>query len=207
MLNRLRYSFGGPNHRAIWATSLSLRLTQAKEKMSLLVASFSDNDCEEFGRKTSERVGRWFELGMVSLSIHSALLDGDVRETGISTPLSLLVHCRSNIQTPITPRHLTWKKNFSLTMITTRTYPVFRALSWSIRLESSAATPPKSSFYRPLLGRYDYLPCELFRINNSNRVTLRDYKKQIESGRTSYDLRTHEDGLVHPKLGPMFEGV
>ncbi|KAK0236600.1 hypothetical protein EDD85DRAFT_834026 [Armillaria nabsnona] len=91
-------------------------------------------------------------------------------------------------------------------MITTRTYPVFRALSWSIRLKSSAATPSKSSFYRPLLGRYDYLPIELFRMNNSNRVTLRDYKEQIESGKTSYDLRTHEDGLVHPKLGPMFEG-
>ncbi|PBK87323.1 hypothetical protein ARMGADRAFT_1066132 [Armillaria gallica] len=82
----------------------------------------------------------------------------------------------------------------------------FCAFSWSIQLKSSAATPPKSSFYRPLLGRYDYLPCELVRIIDSNRVTLRDYKKQIESGRTSYALRTHEDGLIHPKLGPMFEG-
>ncbi|KAK0468730.1 hypothetical protein IW261DRAFT_1345835, partial [Armillaria novae-zelandiae] len=68
------------------------------------------------------------------------------------------------------------------------------------------ATAQKSSFSRPLLGRYDYLPCELFRINDSNRVTLRDYKKQIELENTAYALRIHEDGLVHPKPGPAFEG-
>ncbi|KAK0463147.1 uncharacterized protein EV420DRAFT_1158643 [Desarmillaria tabescens] len=91
-------------------------------------------------------------------------------------------------------------------MITTRTHSVFRSLSWSIRFKSSSARPENSSFYKPLLGRYDYLPCELFRINASKKIILRDYNKQIESGRISYDLRTHEDGLVHPKPGPMFEG-
>ncbi|PBK93972.1 hypothetical protein ARMGADRAFT_928376, partial [Armillaria gallica] len=59
---------------------------------------------------------------------------------------------------------------------------------------------------RENFGRYDHIPCELFRINNSRSVILRGYTKQIELGRTSYDLRIQKDGLVHPRLGPMFEG-
>ncbi|KAK0443942.1 uncharacterized protein EV420DRAFT_1277800, partial [Desarmillaria tabescens] len=75
-----------------------------------------------------------------------------------------------------------------------------------IRLKSYTTKPTRSSFYKPLLGRYDHIPCELFRINNSRDVILRDYKKRIKLGSTSCDLCVQEDGLVHPKLGPMFEG-
>ncbi|KAK0491608.1 hypothetical protein IW261DRAFT_1389466 [Armillaria novae-zelandiae] len=38
------------------------------------------------------------------------------------------------------------------------------------------------------------------------RYTERDYTKQIELGRTSYDLRIQQDGLVHPGLSPRLLG-
>ncbi|KAK0189931.1 hypothetical protein F5146DRAFT_1139435 [Armillaria mellea] len=44
-------------------------------------------------------------------------------------------------------------------------------------------------------------------LKSSYFAGLQVTKKQIELGGTAYDLRTHEDDLVHPKLGPMFEGV
>ncbi|KAJ7774865.1 hypothetical protein B0H16DRAFT_1508684 [Mycena metata] len=79
------------------------------------------------------------------------------------------------------------------------TSPIFRSC-WA-RCSSSAATPNK----RPILGRYDYLPEELFRINNSKNIILRAYEEQIKRGRTSYDLHLHADGMVHPKPGDLFE--
>jgi hypothetical protein len=53
----------------------------------------------------------------------------------------------------------------------------------------------------PLLGRYRTTPVELFRINSSPKVNLRDYKKQMAKGSGSFDLHLSEDGLVHPKTG------
>ncbi|KAK7460966.1 hypothetical protein VKT23_008894 [Stygiomarasmius scandens] len=58
----------------------------------------------------------------------------------------------------------------------------------------------------PLLGRYTTIPYELFRINASEKVILRDYEDQMKKGRASYDLVTQPDGLVHPKPGDTFEG-
>ncbi|KAF7363474.1 hypothetical protein MSAN_01003200 [Mycena sanguinolenta] len=84
------------------------------------------------------------------------------------------------------------------------TSPVFRSLC--ARYTSTAAAAPTKRPLKPLLGRYDYLPEELFRINTSKNVVLRAYEEQMKLGRTSYDLHLHEDGLVHPKPGPMFEG-
>ncbi|KAJ6625987.1 hypothetical protein B0H10DRAFT_1782217 [Mycena sp. CBHHK59/15] len=78
----------------------------------------------------------------------------------------------------------------------------FPALRPSAHYTTSA---PAKKLY-PLLGRYTVLPTELFRINSSTDVVLRDYAMQQEKDRTSYDLHIQEDGLVHPKPGPNFEG-
>jgi len=56
------------------------------------------------------------------------------------------------------------------------------------------------------LGRYTVIPVELFRINASEKVILRDFKAQEDKGRTSFDVKLAEDGLVHPKTGQTFEG-
>jgi hypothetical protein len=81
--------------------------------------------------------------------------------------------------------------------------PVFRSVC--ARYTSTAAAPTKRPL-KPLLGRFDYLPEELFRINQSKNVVLRAYEEQMKLGRTSYDLHLHDDGLVHPKPGDLFEG-
>lgn len=64
-----------------------------------------------------------------------------------------------------------------------------------------------STFRRgPLLGRYNIVPVELFRINAKPQAVLEDFDTQNASGRTSYDLRFGPDGLVHPKPGPNWGG-
>jgi hypothetical protein len=67
-----------------------------------------------------------------------------------------------------------------------------------------AAVPVARFKQRPLLGRYTTLPVELFRINSSDKITLRDYDSQTRKGRSSYDCQLGEDGLVHPMKGDMF---
>ena len=69
------------------------------------------------------------------------------------------------------------------------------------------ALSTKNATFKPLLGRYDIIPCDSFRINTSAKVILRDYDQQMKKGRSSYDLKIAEDGLVHPKPGPDFEGA
>jgi hypothetical protein len=60
----------------------------------------------------------------------------------------------------------------------------------------------------PLIGRYtDAFPVDLFRINASPKVILKDYNAQKKAVRTSYDLQVQEDRKVHPKSGPNFEGA
>lgn len=59
---------------------------------------------------------------------------------------------------------------------------------------------------RPLLGRYKIVPGELFRVGATAQTVLRDFDAQHASGHTSYDLHLGPDGLVHPKLGPNWEG-
>jgi hypothetical protein len=59
---------------------------------------------------------------------------------------------------------------------------------------------------QPLLGRYTVVPVDLFRINASANVILRDYEAQKKKGRSSFDVKLAEDGLVHPKPGDTFEG-
>ncbi|KAM0756189.1 hypothetical protein T439DRAFT_320885 [Meredithblackwellia eburnea MCA 4105] len=59
---------------------------------------------------------------------------------------------------------------------------------------------------RPLLGKYTTVPVELFRVNSSDKVALRDYDSQMKMERTAYDLHLKEDGLVHPSQGDMFNG-
>ncbi|KAJ7273746.1 hypothetical protein B0H12DRAFT_1007738 [Mycena haematopus] len=85
------------------------------------------------------------------------------------------------------------------------TSPVFRPLCARYTSTAAAATPTKRPL-KPLLGRYDYLPEELFRINTSKNVVLRAYEEQMKLGHTSYDLHLHEDGLVHPSRGRFNQG-
>jgi len=59
---------------------------------------------------------------------------------------------------------------------------------------------------QPLLGRYQVLPVELFRIGASEKVILRDFEAKMNKGRSSLDVKLAEDGLVHPKPGDTFEG-
>ncbi|KAJ7046818.1 hypothetical protein C8F04DRAFT_904870, partial [Mycena alexandri] len=73
----------------------------------------------------------------------------------------------------------------------------------------AAATPTKRPLnLKALLGRYDHLPEELFRIHTTRtrNVILRAYEEQMKLVRTSYDLDLNEDGIVHPKPGDLFEG-
>ena len=83
---------------------------------------------------------------------------------------------------------------------------MYRALASLVSVKryvsSSMAGPaPSKLLGRPLLGRYTVLPVELFRINSSEQIRLRDYAEQSKRGRTSYDLRLGSDGLVHPSDG------
>jgi hypothetical protein len=57
----------------------------------------------------------------------------------------------------------------------------------------------------PLLGRFTTTPIELFRIQTSKTVSLRDYAAQMARKRISFDLQTH-NGLVLPRNGPNFDG-
>lgn len=50
------------------------------------------------------------------------------------------------------------------------------------------------------------VPVDLFRVNATPNVILRDFNKQQAIGHRLYDLHVGPDGLVHPKPGPNFEG-
>ncbi|KAF8316765.1 hypothetical protein DL93DRAFT_2134684 [Clavulina sp. PMI_390] len=82
-----------------------------------------------------------------------------------------------------------------------------RALSTSSpAFTDSTPTPAKPKPNPPLLGRYTKTPYELFRINASKKVILRDFVDQQKKGRSSYDLHVQPDGLVHPRPGDTFDG-
>lgn len=49
-----------------------------------------------------------------------------------------------------------------------------------------------------LRGRYTTTPRDLFRVNGTDKVILRDYKSQTGRGRNSYDLHLNEENLVVP---------
>ncbi len=65
----------------------------------------------------------------------------------------------------------------------------------------------KSAFkaVRPLLGRFDTTPLEMFRIQAGRAVKLRDHAVQSARNLRAFDLHLH-DGLVLPRPGPNFEG-
>lgn len=72
---------------------------------------------------------------------------------------------------------------------------------------STALRSQPGGKHQPLIGRYDdTFPDDLFRINASPKVILRNFEAQKKLGRSSYDLHVHEDGKVHPRPGPNFEG-
>ena len=51
-----------------------------------------------------------------------------------------------------------------------------------------------------VVKRFKSLPVTLYRLQGKVPVRLRVYAEQMEKGRTSYDLKTGEDGLVHINL-------
>ncbi|KAG4077579.1 hypothetical protein HA402_003006 [Bradysia odoriphaga] len=59
---------------------------------------------------------------------------------------------------------------------------------------------------RKLLGVYDCLPCELFRINGGVNVILRDFETQRSKGRSAFDVVLDSNGLVQPSAGNHFLG-
>lgn len=66
------------------------------------------------------------------------------------------------------------------------------------------ATAPRAA--RPLLGRYNKTPMVLYRVQNGEKVILREHSEQMKLKRTSFDLKLGADGLVHPATGPNFIG-
>lgn len=57
-----------------------------------------------------------------------------------------------------------------------------------------------------IVRRFQKLPITLYRIQPKLPVNLRDYDSQMSRGRTSYDLKIHQDGNVHPAEGDVWIG-
>ncbi len=55
----------------------------------------------------------------------------------------------------------------------------------------------KSHGVTNIFGRFNKLPLTLFRIQTTWQAKLRDYQQQLKIGQFSYDVKLHEDGLVH----------
>ncbi len=51
---------------------------------------------------------------------------------------------------------------------------------------------------------YRSVPIELFRVQNTLKVKLRDFQKQTAKGSKSFDFKLHEDGLIHPVPSDQF---
>jgi hypothetical protein len=87
--------------------------------------------------------------------------------------------------------------------------PVWRSFpARRFQSSSSSSSDSDSDAWQapPMLGRYSQLPVELFRINSSDQVILRDYDSQAVRGKSTYDLYLGDDGMVHPLEVPdLFE--
>lgn len=70
---------------------------------------------------------------------------------------------------------------------------------------AAAAAAPNQPTSAKLIGRYQVVPRDLFRIMLGPNVRLRDLATQQTKGRSSYDLIVH-DGLVKPSEGEFFQG-
>lgn len=82
--------------------------------------------------------------------------------------------------------------------------------------EPSTMPPPPTSILdwhlskvlrsQKMLGRFDVVPVDLFRINTMKKIQLRDFETQRKLNLTSYDLKVGTSGLVEPVAGELFEG-
>ena len=63
-----------------------------------------------------------------------------------------------------------------------------------------------SSAAKQLVRKFTKLPKTLYRIQARLPVRLRDYDTQMAKGRASFDLKIHDDGLVHPAHGDEWIG-
>ncbi|KAF0852195.1 conserved uncharacterized mitochondrial protein [Andalucia godoyi] len=51
---------------------------------------------------------------------------------------------------------------------------------------------------RSIIGRFNVVPQLLLRMQSGKAVRLRDFAAQQKLGRTSFDVKLQDDGLVHP---------
>jgi hypothetical protein len=58
-----------------------------------------------------------------------------------------------------------------------------------------------------LVSRFKRLPVTLYGLQGCLPVSLRDHATQMAAGRPSYDIKMHDDGLVHPAKGDTFIGA
>lgn len=65
-------------------------------------------------------------------------------------------------------------------------------------IRSARAYSKKPSKRPKLLGVYSSLPCDLFRVNATEKVILRDHDSQVAKNRTSYDTYLDANGLLQP---------
>lgn len=56
------------------------------------------------------------------------------------------------------------------------------------------------------VSRFKRLPITLYRLQGRLPVRLRDHATQMAAGRQSFDLKIHDDGLVHPAVGDTWIG-
>ncbi|KAL0483621.1 CTP synthase [Acrasis kona] len=61
------------------------------------------------------------------------------------------------------------------------------------------------SKFDPLIGEYNEFPIDLFRVNGTEKVILRDYDTQMKKNSRSYDLVFNENGLVDGIFSGLFE--
>lgn len=59
---------------------------------------------------------------------------------------------------------------------------------------------------KQLVRKFTILPKTLYRIQARLPVKLRDYDTQMAKGRASFDIKIHQDGLVHPAEGDEWIG-
>ena len=96
----------------------------------------------------------------------------------------------SSFQSTISPTNKKFRSNF---------YTAVRLLTPSILKSGTNENMHGASKKRsPLLGTYNYIYRDLFRVNSGEKVILRDFSSQKRLDRSSYDLVLKEDGLVHP---------
>lgn len=57
-----------------------------------------------------------------------------------------------------------------------------------------------------IIGRFSRVPIGLFRVQTVEKVKLREYFRQQQQNRTSFDFKLHPDKKIHPAIGDEWVG-